>query len=230
MGIGSEIGSPPQRRFPMRSDRVSDLCASVAERGESALTEAELVELVTAADAETVTRSLVDRGIRGLLRLTSTEAEALGYTPTQSAKLRALASIADRSITETLTRGEVFKDGATVFRHFHAKLRDLKIEQFHAVLLDGKHRVIRVELVSQGTLTSSPVHPRETFVSAVRHSAAAIIFVHNHPSGDPSPSADDLETTRRLCSVGDLLGIRVLDHVIVGDGAFTSLADRGLLR
>ncbi len=97
------------------------------------------------------------------------------------------------------------------------------------VLLDGKHRVIGEELISQGTLTSSPVHPREVFAPAIRHSSAAVVLVHNHPSGDPTPSADDLDITRRLVDVGELVGIRVLDHVIIGDGTYTSLADRGLL-
>jgi DNA repair protein RadC len=87
--------------------------------------------------------------------------------------------------------------------------------------------VIREELISQGTLTSSPVHPREVFAPAVRHSAAAVVLVHNHPSGDPQPSADDLDITRRLADAGRLLGVRVVDHVIVGDGSFVSLADRG---
>ena len=97
------------------------------------------------------------------------------------------------------------------------------------ILLDGKHRVLREELVSQGTLTTSPVHPREVFGVAIRHHAAAVVLVHNHPSGDPTPSADDLEITRRLADVGDLVGIRIVDHVIVGDGCFASLADRGML-
>jgi DNA repair protein RadC len=109
-------------------------------------------------------------------------------------------------------------------------MRDLKLEQFWTVLLDGKHRVIREVMVSQGTLNSSPVHPREVFSPAMRHSAAAVVFIHNHPSGDPTPSADDLAITSRLCEVGRMVGISVVDHVVIGDGAFTSFADRGLLR
>ena len=108
-------------------------------------------------------------------------------------------------------------------------MRDLRVEQFRVILVDGKHRVIAEHLISQGTLTMSPVHPREVFSAAIRQGAAGMILVHNHPSGDASPSGDDLEITRRLVQVGDLVGIRVLDHVIVGDGAYASLADRGLL-
>ena len=94
----------------------------------------------------------------------------------------------------------------------------------------GKHRIIAERLISQGTLTTSPVHPRGVFGPAMRAAAAAVVLLHNHPSGDASPSADDLEITRRLADVGDLVGIQVLDHVIIGDGRYVSLADRGLLR
>ncbi len=98
------------------------------------------------------------------------------------------------------------------------------------LLLDGRHRLIATGEVSVGTLTASLVHPREVFRDAIRNAASALVLVHNHPSGDPTPSSDDLDITRRLSEVGELVGIRVLDHVIVGDGVFTSLADRGLLR
>ena len=80
------------------------------------------------------------------------------------------------------------------------------------------------ELISIGELTSAPVHPREAFCQAVKKSAAAVIFVHNHPSGDPTPSKDDLNTTKRLVECGRLLGIRVIDHIIIGDGCYTSIA------
>lgn len=152
-----------------------------------------------------------------------------GITPRAALKLSAAAELARRYNVEPLTPGTKFLGGGEVFRHYHATMRDLKVEQFHVVLLDGKHRFMSDVLVSQGTLTSSPVHPREVFKQAISRSAAAIILVHNHPSGDPSPSADDLEITQRLVQIGNLVGIRVLDHVIVGDGVYVSLADRGLL-
>jgi DNA repair protein RadC len=94
------------------------------------------------------------------------------------------------------------------------------------LLLDGKHRLKRCEAVSEGTLTTSLVHPREVFRAAVRESAAAVVVVHNHPSGDPEPSLEDLEVTRRLIDVGRLVGVPVLDHVVVGDGRFVSLRER----
>ena len=97
------------------------------------------------------------------------------------------------------------------------------------ILLDTKHAVIRDITVSEGSLTTSLVHPREVFNEAVRESAAAVIFLHNHPSGDPKPSAEDRTLTARLQEAGNILGIQVLDHVIIGDGRFVSFADEGWL-
>ncbi len=169
-------------------------------------------------------------GLRPLLRLCPAELRALpGLGPARAARVAALAELIRRAGARPLRRGMPFRSSRDVQRHFGPRLRDLRVERFLTLLLDGKHRVLREELVSQGTLTSSPVHPREVFGPAVRHGAAAVVLVHNHPSGDPAPSADDLAVTRRLVDAGDLLGIRVLDHVIVGDGAYTSLADRGLM-
>jgi len=165
---------------------------------------------------------------RALLSSTDAELEALGLTPEQLDRVRALLELV-RSAAEPMPRGSQFRDASDIFRSFAPRLSGLKLERFYVVLLDGKHRVLEEVLVSQGTLTSSLVHPREVFAPAIRHSAAAVVFIHNHPSGDPSPSADDLEVTRRLCDVGDLVGIRVLDHVVIGDGSFVSFADRGLM-
>jgi DNA repair protein RadC len=93
----------------------------------------------------------------------------------------------------------------------------------------NKNRVNRFKVVSTGSLTASLVHPREVWRTALYLCAAAVVFVHNHPSGDPAPSQEDQEITRRLKETGDMLGIRVLDHVVLGDGRFFSFSDRGLL-
>lgn len=100
-------------------------------------------------------------------------------------------------------------------------------EHFWTVLLDNKHRIIGVEETAKGSLTCTVIHPREVLKSAVVVSAAALIFVHNHPSGDPTPSREDLEITRRLREVGELIGIRVLDHIVVGHDCYVSMVDDG---
>jgi DNA repair protein RadC len=106
------------------------------------------------------------------------------------------------------------------------ELRGLSQETFHALLLDGKHRLRRRQRVSEGTLTSSLVHPREVFGPALREGAAALIVAHNHPSGDPEPSAEDLAVTRRLIEVGRILGVPLLDHVVIADEGYVSIRER----
>ncbi len=187
---------------------------------------------VAGAPAPALAARLLDAagGLRALLARTPEELAALpGLGAARAARLLAAAELGRRALEQPLRRGLPFRSSRDVFRHFAPRLADLAVEQFHALLLDGKHRVLRDVLVSQGTLTSSPVHPREVFGCAMRHGAAAVVLLHNHPSGDPTPSSDDLDVTRRLCQVGELVGIRVLDHVVVGDGSYASLADRGLM-
>ena len=105
-------------------------------------------------------------------------------------------------------------------------LRGLTQETFHVLLLDGKHRLLRRQRVSEGTLTSSLVHPREVFGPALRDGACALIVAHNHPSGDAEPSAEDLAVTRRLIETGRLLGVPLLDHVVITDESYVSIRER----
>lgn len=115
-----------------------------------------------------------------------------------------------------------------VFELFSFLANETK-EHFIALHLDSKNRILCLEQVSTGSLNASIVHPREVFKGVLLSSAAAVILLHNHPSGDPTPSREDLELTGRLKEAGELLGVRVLDHVIIGNGSYVSLADRGLL-
>ncbi len=112
---------------------------------------------------------------------------------------------------------------------FMSELRYLKKEIFKGVYLDTKNRVIADETVSMGSLNTNIVHPREVFKKAIEKSAASIILVHNHPSGDPTPSNEDIELTKRMREAGNLLGIEVFDHVIIGDGKYISLKEKELI-
>lgn len=120
------------------------------------------------------------------------------------------------------------EDVASVARSIYQTL-DTDKEYFVLLILNNKNRVNGFKVVSTGSLTASLVHPREVWRAALNLCAGAVVFVHNHPSGDPVPSAEDREITRRLKETGDLLGIRVLDHVVLGDERFFSFSDRGLL-
>lgn len=116
-----------------------------------------------------------------------------------------------------------------VYELLRPDLAGLEQEAFVAVLLDSKHRPVKRVLVALGSLASVDVHPREVFREAIRAGAANVIVAHNHPSGDPEPSGEDLALTRRLRDAGDLLGIKVLDHIIIGKDRYVSLAGRGEL-
>jgi len=119
------------------------------------------------------------------------------------------------------------RDAESVWAHFRGRLPQLDREAFYVMLLDGKNRVQAEVRVSEGSLTAALVHPREVFAPAIRDGAAALILVHNHPSGDPTPSAEDVALTERLRQVGDLVGVRILDHVVVGRGRWVSMAESG---
>lgn len=116
-----------------------------------------------------------------------------------------------------------------VFAHFGPLMEDLQKEVFRVVLLDAQNGFLKDVLVSEGTLSASLVHPREVFKPAILESAASLILLHNHPSGDPTPSKEDLRLTRQLAECARLLDLRIHDHLIVGKGRFVSLAQRGVL-
>lgn len=153
-----------------------------------------------------------------------------GIGPAKAAQLKAAIELGRRAMAEPLSTGTRVTCSGDLFKHFHPSLRDLKHEVFKVVLLDAKNTVLKESTVSEGSLTLSIVHPREVFALAVRESAAAVIFLHNHPSGDPTPSLEDRQLTDRLLAAGQVLGIRVLDHVIMGDGRYVSFADQGWLK
>jgi len=127
----------------------------------------------------------------------------------------------------TMRRAKVIRRVVSAYAILRKIIEDQPQEVFCALMLDGKHRVSGFVEVSRGTLTSSLVHPREVFGPAIRMGAASIIVAHNHPSGDPEPSTEDIAVTKRLRDAGEILGIQVLDHIIVGHDSFVSLHERG---
>jgi DNA repair protein RadC len=131
-------------------------------------------------------------------------------------------------ITNYLKTGTRYTAPRQVFEIFSFLMQETK-EHFITLHLDGKNRIICMDLVSIGSLNQSIVHPREVFKTALLSNAAALILVHQHPTGDPGPSSEDIAITRRLKEAGEILGIKVLDHIIVGDGEYLSFVERGLL-
>ncbi len=149
-----------------------------------------------------------------------------GIGPGKASRIQVAIEIGRRVVGKKRELGSVFNISQDVFESYSVRLRDEKQEKFTVVLLDSKNRLIKEEVISLGTLNYSVVHPREVFRPAIRESAASVIFVHNHPSGDPSPSKEDMQLTERLVKAGKLLGIRVLDHIIIGEGSYYSFCDQ----
>ena len=137
----------------------------------------------------------------------------------------AVLELARRALSPPSLRTDPMRSSVDVFETYRYLLADSPVEVFLAVLLDVKHRVLRCDRVSVGILNGSLIHPREVFASAVAERAAAVVLVHNHPSGDPSPSREDREVTQRLRSAGRIVGIPVLDHVIIGSCSFYSFRE-----
>ena len=221
-----------------REDRVDDRPRERLENsGTGALSDAELIALVLRTgdrhnDALAVASELLNRhgGLRRVSQANGAElARSPGIGPAKSASILAALEIGRRMERRKLVAGIAMRGPVDIFRHFQPELRDLRQERFVVVLLDARHRVMRTEVVSQGTLTASLVHPREVFRPALRDAAAALVLVHNHPSGDPTPSREDREVTIRLSRAGDILGVRVLDHVILAERGYCSLREEGLL-
>ena len=152
-----------------------------------------------------------------------------GMGPAKATGIKAAFTLASRFQGRRLEHLDRFTSPKQVFDYFHHEFRDSRKEYFLTLLLDGKNRIIRRVQISEGSLNQSIVHPREVFSPAVKESAAAVILVHNHPTGDPAPSSEDIAITRRLKEAGEIMGIRVLDHIIVGDGEYVSFVERGLL-
>ncbi len=144
-------------------------------------------------------------------------------------KLSAALELGRRIRISTVGVRPVIQTAVDVYQLLGFEMARLDREHFRTVLLNTKNRVIRVYTVSIGGLSQAPVHPREVFKDAIRHGASAMIVVHNHPSGDATPSAEDNMITDQLASAGKLVGIPLLDHIIIGDGQYVSLREKGLL-
>ncbi len=152
-----------------------------------------------------------------------------GIGTAKIAQIKAAFELGKRLMAERHDTSPLFTSSSAVYTYFAPRFKNIKKELFLCLLLDTKNRLIRDAKISEGTLTNSLIHPREAFKEAIRESAASVIFVHNHPSGDPTPSRDDIAVTERLKQAGDVIGIAALDHVIIGDGSYVSLKEKGLL-
>jgi len=227
----------PLHRIPHRPLTLSSPADRLVALGSEALSVEELLTVLLGPGGRSATAGraagrLLER-FGGLRRLSATPVGELQAWATVSdplaLRLVAAFALGRRVQSARLEAGRVLAGSNEIFAAFQARMRDLKKERFVSVLLDGRQRVMREDLISEGILTASLVHPREVFAPAIREAASSLLLVHNHPSGDPEPSPEDVEITRRLCSAGELVGIRVVDHVVIGEGCYVSFLERGMI-
>lgn len=172
-----------------------------------------------------------DNGIAVLHDLSLEELKATkGIGRVKALQIKAVIELSKRMSSALIMNNRIaIKSPDEVSRLVMEEMRYLRKEVFKIILLNTKNHIIKQVNVSVGSLNSSIVHPREVFSEAVKTGCSGLLLVHNHPSGDPEPSREDLETTQRLVNAGNILGIKVLDHVIIGDGRYMSFKEQGLL-
>ncbi|WP_088554542.1 RadC family protein [Calderihabitans maritimus] len=205
--------------------------------GPQALSNAELLAILirTGSARETaldLAQKLLCRpnGLRYLVEASIEELSSIkGMGLAKAAQIKAAVELGRRLATSSSELRPCIRSPEDVIRLVMEEMRYLDREHFRAISLNTKNQVIAMDTVSVGSLNSSIVHPRELFKEAIRRSAAALVLVHNHPSGDPTPSQEDIDVTRRLAEAGQILGIKVLDHVIIGDGKYLSMKEKGLI-
>lgn len=169
-------------------------------------------------------------GLRGIAGATVTElSQVTGIGPAKACQVKAAFELGKRLAALPNTPRPVISSPGDAANLLMETLRYYKEEHFHTLFLDTRNQVITAQDISIGTLNASLVHPREVFRAAISHTAHAMILAHNHPSGDPTPSKEDIALTARLMQAGELVGIGVLDHLVIGDGVYVSLKERGLL-
>jgi DNA repair protein RadC len=216
--MGRKIGGPREKLLAHGGERLSDaeliaILLGCGHRGSSA------VELAAA---------VMDRsgGLAPLSRASPRELlGVLGIGEARATRLAAAFHIGRRAIEAPAGIDISIRCAADVYQRVRGRLSALRQEVFLVVALDSRNVVIDEIEVCRGGLNAVPVHPREVFRPLIREAAAAVVLVHNHPSGDPSPSPDDVALTERMREVGELVGIPVLDHVVVAAGGYRSIAE-----
>ncbi len=206
--------------------------------GAGALGDNELVALVLGAgtashDALSVAQDLLAAagGNVGLARLSMDELRRVpGVGPARAARLVAAVELGRRALVREAGQRPQFRTPADVARYLMPLHGSYRLERFGVMLLDLRQRLIRTTILSMGTEDAAPAQPREVFREALLASAAAVVVFHNHPSGDPQPSADDVVVTARLSGAGDLLGIELVDHIVLGSGRYFSFRANHLLK
>lgn len=207
------------------------------QQGPNALSDAELLAIflrtgIAGKTAVDLARELITQygGLRPLLQADfDAFCSAPGMGMAKYTQLQAILEMSRRHLRETLQRGAALDNPQQTRDYLSSELRGYEHEVFSCLFLDNRHRVLQFEKLFFGTINSATVHPREVVKRALKHNAAAVILSHNHPSGVSEPSQADVDITRHLKQALALVDVRVLDHFVIGDGEYVSLAERGLV-
>jgi len=197
----------------------------------------EIVEMLltlggTRSDCKQQAKEAIEKfkTLRGVLAASPEELQEIeGVGPASAFPIKLIQEVSQEFLKEKVLEKPFCKSSKEVFNYLNFSMRDLSKERFKVMFLNAQNQIIEVEDLFEGTLTASAIYPREIVEKAVKHNAAALIFAHNHPSGNPEPSDDDKQITSNLVFVGNIMQIKVLDHIIIGDNKYFSFADAGLI-
>lgn len=212
----------------MRINEVKENCIKYGP--ETVINSDLLCVALSPIEPEKVEKLLAENTILSIGLMSVAQLRKLGFTQNQALKIRAIFEVARR--WGAYVEGDKIRISGPkdVYNALFTKMRGLSKEKVIVLILDTKNKVIKEELVSLGTLDASIVHPRDVFRPAIECNASSIIIAHNHPSGDPAPSREDIIITEKLLEGGKLLGINLLDHIIIGEHTYRSLKDDGLIQ
>lgn len=202
----------------------AELLAIIIKTGTKNETSVSLAQRILAKDEE-------GKGIAALHDFSLEQLRTInGIGKVKAIQIKAVMELSKRIASTFRKNGKItIRSSSDVSRLLMEDMRHLKKEVFKVLLLNTKNHLMKQMNISVGSLNASIVHPREVFSEAVKTGCSSIIFVHNHPSGDPEPSLEDIDTTRKLVGAGEILGIKVLDHIIIGNGIYVSLREKGII-
>ncbi|MBA7506284.1 hypothetical protein ES706_04965 [subsurface metagenome] len=248
LGLQPKSGKGVMQREPQETPKTSNpqlaweghrgrLREKFNKSGVAAFLDYEIIELLLTLgtprkDCKPQAKEAINRfkSLRGVLEAPPEELQKIkGITPYNTFVIKFVQEVAREFLKEQILNKPYCKSSKEVFDYLYHSMRDLKKETFKVMFLNAQNQVIEVENLFEGTLTASAVYPREIIERAIKNNAAALIFVHNHPAGNPEPSDNDKQITRDLVFAGNIMQIKVLDHIIIGDNRYFSFADEKLI-